>query len=122
MNYKSYAVPVVSIGTVVNGKKLVVPNQAMSLHEILERFTRNEQLPIGKDVQYHESDDDLEKISHLDMVDRAEYVEKLVETQQVYKRQEAKKEKAAKEKIAAEFRQTVEDDLKKAAGKAPKAE
>lgn len=122
MKFKSYATPAVSVGVLTRAKKIVVPNQAMSIHEILERFTRNEQLPIGKDVQYHESEDDLEKISHMDLVDRAEYVEKLQETQKLYQAQEAKKEKAVKDKIAADYREKVEDDLKKAAEKAPKAE
>lgn len=122
MNYKSVASPAPSVGLAITGKKLVVPNQAMSLQEILMRFTRNEQLPIGKDLQYHESEDDLEKVLHMDLVDREEFVDKLKETQKFYKAQEAKKEQVAKDKIAAEFKQKVEDEIKKAAEKAPKAE
>lgn len=123
MKFKSVACPGVSIGSMTKGKKIVVPNQSMSLQEILERFTRNEELPIGKDVQYHESEDDLEKVQHMDLVDREEFMDKLKETQKAFKRQEAQKEKVAKEKIAAEFRKKVEDDLKAAARvKAPGTE
>lgn len=122
MKFKSIASPEPSKGSVTEGKKIVVPNQAMTLQEILERFTRNEQLPIGKDVQYHESEDDLEKVQHMDLVDREEYMDKLKETQRVYKRQEAAKEKAYKEKLAAEYKQKLEDELKKAPEKGPKAE
>lgn len=122
MKFKSYAFPAPSVGVVSDGKKIVVPNQSMSLQEILERFTREEKLPIGKEINYHESEDDLEKVAKGDLVDREEFAEKMRETQRTYKRQEAQKEKAAKEKIAAEFKQKVEDDLKRAAVKAPKAE
>lgn len=122
MKFKSIASPAPSAGLVVVGKKIVVPNQAMSLQEILERFTRNEQLPIGKDAQYHESEDDLEKVVHMDLVDREEYMEKQKNIQKMFKAQEAKKKKAADEKIAAEYRQKVEDDLKKGGEKPPKAE
>lgn len=122
MRYKSLACPGQSIGMVYNGIKIVVPNQSMSLKEILERFSRNEELPIGKDVSFDDGDDDLEKIAHADLVDRDEYVDQLKNTQQVYKRQEAQKEKVAREKIAAEYRQKVEDELKKDAVKAPKTE
>lgn len=122
MEFKSVAIPKRWAGITITEKKLVVPNQAMSLHEILERFTRNEQLPIGKETNYDDGEDDLEKMVHLDLVDRAEYVEKLEETQKMYKRQEAQREKAAKDKIAVEFKQKVEDDLKRASEKLPKAE
>lgn len=114
MKYKSISIPAVSVGILTVAKKMVVPNQAMSLQEILERFTRNEALPIGQDVQYHESDDDLEKISHMDLVDKAEYVEKLQETQKLYKAQEAKKAKVEKERLLAEAKAEAKKEAEKA--------
>lgn len=96
MKFKSIAIPGPSMGVKITGKKIVVPDQSLSLQEILDRFTRGEPLEIGRDVQYHESDDDLEKMSHLDPVDKAEYIEKLKETQRKFDRQE--KQKAAQEK------------------------
>lgn len=96
----------------MKAKKMVVPDQSLSLQEILLRFTRNEQLPIGKDVQFHESDDDLEKVSKMDLVDRAEYVDKLKETQKGFEKQERKKaadiKKRAEEKVLEEARQKLE--------------
>lgn len=80
----------------------------MSLQEILQRFTRNETLPIGKDVSYHESDDDLEKISHMDIVDKLEFVEAQKETQKVFDRQEKAKLKATNDRIAAEYVSKIE--------------
>lgn len=118
MNYKSYALPSPSIGVAISGKKIVVPNQSLSIEEILQRFTRNEALPIGQEVQYHESDDDLEKISHMDLVDKAEYAETLKETQRVYKKQEAVKAKAEKDRLLAE----AKAEAKKEAEKASKAD
>lgn len=113
MKFKSVATPEVWPGRKVMGPKIVVPNQAMTLHEILERFTRQEELPIGKDVQYHESEDDLEKVSHMDLVDRAEYIESLKETQKVFKTQEAKKAKEEKERIMSEAKAQAMEELKK---------
>lgn len=123
MKYLSVACPTQSVGLQIVGKKIVVPNQAMSLEEILRRFVRDESLPIGKDSQYYEDgDEDLEKIPHMDLVDQSEYMDGLKETQKIYKRQEAQREKAARDKIAADFKIQVENDLKKAAEKAAKAE
>lgn len=96
MIYKSIASPVPSIGTRLKGKKIVVPNQALSLQEILERFTRNEPLEIGRETSYDDGPDDLEKVSKMDLVDREEFVDKLKHTKKQYEKQE--KAKAEKEK------------------------
>lgn len=107
MKYKQIAFPKPSKGLKNTSKRLVVPNQAMGLQEILERFTRNEPLPIGKDVNYHESDDDLMKVSRMDLVDRQEYVEKLKETKKAYDKQEQAKAKKQREKLEAEEREKI---------------
>lgn len=117
IKFKSTAYPMPSEGKdfkhVVKG---VVPNRAMSLKEILERFTRNEALPIGQDAQYHDSDVDLEKLRHMDLVDRAEYAQKMADVQKQHAQQEkAKHAKAvadAKAKIEAEARAAAEADKK----------
>lgn len=113
MKYISKAIPGVALGIKTTGKSLVVPNQALSLQEILARFTRGEPLAIGREGQYHESEDDLEKISRMDPVDQEEFRQKWSETQQLYEQQEntrkenrrKKYEKAEREKIAQELRQ-----------------
>lgn len=96
--YKSIATPAQGKGqSFVGVKKAVVPNQAMSLQEILERFTRGEPLEIGRgEGQYDDGPDDLEKLSHMDLVDKAEYVDRLKQTSKQFEKQE--KEKARKEK------------------------
>lgn len=58
-------------------KKVTVPSQAMSLREILTRFVRNEKLSVGHDVNYGDVGVDLEKMKYSDLVDRAEFSEKL---------------------------------------------
>lgn len=81
VKFKSRAWPDPSPGTdFTNAKKLVVPDQALSLQEILDRFTRNEALAIGKDVDFDDDPDlenplnvDLEKLVRKDPVERDEY-------------------------------------------------
>lgn len=115
MNYKSIAAPAPAVGQGGFGPKQVVPNMSLSLQEILERFTRNESLEIGKDPVFdEEGDDDLEKVKTMDLVDRAEYVEKLKKTRDDFEKQERKRKreldklaheeavKAAADKLAAE--------------------
>lgn len=107
MKYKSIASPEPSEGTdFTKEKKAVVPNMALSLEEILRRFTRGEPLEIGRvGASYDDGPEDLEKIQHMDMVDRAEYSEKFGEIKKAYDRQEkkrAKDEKARLDNLAVE--------------------
>lgn len=44
-----------------------VPNQSMSLKEILRRFIKREALPVEKEGVYFESEYDLEKLRHEDI-------------------------------------------------------
>lgn len=113
MKYKALAIPEPSVGQKTTGDKLVVPNQALSLREILERFTRNETLAIGREGNYHESDDDLEKVAHMDLVDREEFAEKQKATQRNYELQEKRKEAAAKKKAEELAVQKAKEELEK---------
>lgn len=85
-------------------EELTVPNQAMSLQEILERFTRKERLPVGKDVVFYDEqyDVDIEKLSRMDLAERDEFLQFQRSVKARYERQEAAK-KAAEEaaKLAA---------------------
>lgn len=114
MKYKAIALPTPAQGVSFKGtKKNVVPSQAMSLQTILERFTRNEAVPVGRDVAYgDDNDDDLEKVKHMDLVDREEFVNKLKQTQTKYEKQE--KAKAAKEhkRIVDETRAKIEAETR----------
>lgn len=108
MKFKSISVGGNSQGMTITAKKQVVPNQSMSLQEILERFTRGEALAIGRGTpEYHESEDDLEKLKNSDLVDRQEYLDKLKATQGNYAKQEKRKEAARLKKLEEEERAKI---------------
>lgn len=122
MEFKSNAIPGASKGIRIKGKSQVVPNQSLSLKEILERFTRNEPLPVGHDVSSDEDgDEDLEKLKHADLVDKFEYIDKLKAVQKEHQEKEDKKAKTAKEKAQkayeAKIRADVEAQIKSEQGK-----
>jgi len=79
-------------------KKQVVPNQAMTVREIMKRFMRNEPLAIAKEKFYHDGSFDLEKVAHADMVDRDEFIEIQTRIQKRFKAQEEYREKLEQEK------------------------
>lgn len=90
---------------------LTQPNQAMSLHEIIERFTRGEAVPIGQMVNFYESEEDLEKLDQMDIIDKRDYVERLQTVLDEYDKQqkeereavaEAEREKWFREKLEAQ--------------------
>lgn len=58
-------------------KKCVVPNQSMSLKEILQRFVRREALPVARQGIYEERFGDLEKLSKADITEQLERVAEL---------------------------------------------
>lgn len=119
MKFRSKAVPVQSVGTKYSGKSLVVPNQAMSLQEIIKRFTRNEAVPVGRDAQYFEGDVDLDKIAHADLVDKAEFIEQQKATQKEYSKQEAAKATAERKRLLKEARDKVEAEVRAEGARAP---
>lgn len=114
MKFRSIAFPAPSAGVKIKGPSLVVPNQSMSLQEILTRFTRHEELPVYHEGAYDEDgDEDLEKLANADLVDKEEYAAKLEEVKQKYDRQEKAKAKKAHEKAVAEARKQIEDEVRK---------
>lgn len=88
-----------------DAERLVVPNQSLSLKQILQRFVRREQLPILREGVYEERFGDLEKMARMDMVDRAEIADDLREKIAGFERREKEreeKEKATKAKADAD--------------------
>lgn len=104
MKYRSISLPKPSLGeSFIGVVDTVVPDQSMSLKEILTRFTRGEPVPVGHETSHAEMDVDLEKLAHADLVERAEYRSKLDEVKKRFETQEAKRkadEKAAADKAA----------------------
>lgn len=117
MKYLSRAVPDPDKGRKIRNKdgKLTVPDSAMSLAEILRRFVRNEAVPVGREMVFHESDDDLDKIAHSDLTERAEFVERQKETQREFDRQEKRKASARRKKLEEEERSKIREELAKSA-------
>lgn len=87
---------------------LTIPDASMSLQEIIDRFTRNEAVDVGFPVNFHESEDDLEKLRFLDPVEKREYIEKMKAVQDAYNVQEEKNRIALEEKTRKEFIAKVE--------------
>lgn len=82
-------------------KRLTLPDQCMSLKEMLRRFIHRETLPAAKDGIYVETEYDLEKLAKMDRVEQDEVLD-------VMKRDVASKKKAIDDDSAA--RQKVIDD------------
>lgn len=106
MKYKQSSLPAPSVGDDYSKvKSIVVPDQSLSLKDILTRFTRGEPLNVAHPVAYgvEGMDTDLEKLSNADLVDKAEYMDKLKNVQKLYDKQEkAKAAKEAADKAAAD--------------------
>lgn len=117
MKYKSIAYPQPSIGMSFDGPSLVVPDQSMKLEEILARFTRGETVALGREINYHESEDDLEKVSRMDLVDKEEYIGKLHQTQLNFEKQEKRKAEKERKRLADEVKAELKREAEEAAKK-----
>lgn len=129
LTFKKSSTPAPSVGEDYSNEiDQVVPDQNMSLEEILTRFTRGETLPVGFDVQEGDADSDnplnidLEKIANSDLVDKEEFINKLRQVQQEYEKQEAEKAAALKAKKEEEFKKLDEKRIRIAARKLAKTE
>lgn len=116
----------------MDGPKLVVPDQSLSLREILKRFTRHEALPIGSNTHYGsdgsidpESDSefniDVEKARYWDLTEKDDF--KAMVYAEKARHEKIEKAKADKVKAAnaakqkAEFDSAVQREAAKMAGK-----
>lgn len=123
MRYEGRAIPVSRGGISFKGrKKIVVPDQGLSLKDILDRFVRGEVLPVGMSHQFGDEDQDnplnvdLEKLAVADLVDKEEYKEQLKEVKRKYDIQEmeiavrkkAAEDEAAKKKDALRIKKAAE--------------
>lgn len=86
-------------------KSKYVPDQAMSIAEMFRRFVRREPLPAEKDGVYVESEYDLEKISHMDVIEKQEVLAEMKERttlkENKMKAAQEKQRKAEEEKLKA---------------------
>lgn len=103
----------------------VVPDQGLSLEEILTRFTRGEPLDVGFDTNQGSEDEnplniDLEKLANSDLVDKAEFIGQLQELQKKYEDQEKAKAAEAAAKKQKEFEELDKKRIQTAARKLAK--
>lgn len=90
LSFKQKAIPNPSDGLDLSGEELItVPDQSLSLQEILDRFTRKESLPIANDGLYENDNDevgetDLGKFHAMDIVDQYSHIENMFEKQKRY--------------------------------------
>ena len=93
-------------------KAVTVPNQAMTLQDVLKRFVRREPVAIEKQGIYEERFGDLEKLSHADPVIQQEKVAEWKEVTnqrfKAYKDSEEKKAQKKKEEFDAAVRAQIE--------------
>lgn len=110
MNYVKSSKPEPSEGvSFENEVDQVVPDQSLSLEEILTRFTRGEAMPVGMETQEGIEDDnplnvDLEKLANSDLVDKEEFIGKLRDLQNEYTKQEKQKAAEVAAKKAEEYK------------------
>ena len=111
MRFRAVGMPGPSKGVKIPGKLLVLPDQSLSLQEILQRFTRNEALPVGHNVDWGGVDDnepeseldvDLEKLAKADLTYKDDFREKVNAVKERYEREERERQakKAADKKAA----------------------
>lgn len=91
-------------------KKTVVPNQSLTLHQILKRFIKNEPLPVSKEGTYSDTQDiDLEKFYSEDITVRHEILEEQKERVKGMKAKIDDQNKSAMEKAKAKKKQEETD-------------
>lgn len=127
MKWISKSIPVPSEGQdFSNAVDQLVPDQSMSLQEIIKRFTRGEALPVGMETNPGDEDldnplnVDLEKLANADLVDKDEYKDKLKEVQRKYDAQEKAKAKKKAEADKAAVKAADEERIRLAAEKLAK--
>lgn len=92
MGLITYPVVIVKAQDYSHVKVKTVPDQSMSLQEIIRRFTRKESLPIEKEGTYETRFGDLEKIGNMDLTEQSEKIADIKEAVGKYeKRYKAKK-------------------------------
>lgn len=121
MKFKSIAIPAPSSGVPGGRPKEVVPNQSMSLKEMLERFVRKEPLPVAHSGKFGsegeidpESDSefniDQEKAKGWDLTEKEEFADKVRAKHAEW--HAAEQEKLRKQKAEAEAKAKADWDKK----------
>lgn len=104
-------------------KVLTVPNDALTIRQIIARFVRNQSLPVQKEGVYMDVGEDIEKIRKADFTEREEFLarhgEKVKSMKKKLDEKEAFDKKAAEEKAEA-ARQAIVEEVRAKGSPAPK--
>lgn len=95
-------------------KEVTVPDQSMSLKDIIKRFMRKESLPVQQEGFYEDRFGDLEKLSHEDVIVQLQRAKEIGDW--------LKKAKDHSDKIEAEKASAIEKASKEEAEKKAKFE
>lgn len=121
MKHVTYAPPSVKYGKVRKSK--TIPDQSMSIQEIVKRFVRG--IPVDvvqRDPVYiDQEEDDLERLSRMDFGEKAEYAAALAERNarvQAELAEAERNESEAKQKAAKEAAEKSEKEAEAAADRA----
>lgn len=102
------------------GEKVhTVPNQSMTLQEILKRFVRREQLPVMKDGVYETRFGDLEKLKNADITEQLDRADQLNDFIKRGKEHQDKMEKEMSEKMMREKLEKEEREKRPPGSTAP---
>lgn len=113
MKFHGFSKPAPSKGRSDWGPKIVQPNAALSLQDILMRFTRGEAVPVGMgNGVYHEGDDDLSQIQHADLVDKAVFVEKQKAIRQRFNDEQLELKAKRRKKFEEKEKARIEADVR----------
>lgn len=94
----------------VNDKpSMTIPDQTMSIREILTRYARGLPLGGGQDV-YYDEEDEMPDIRTMDLTDIADMRDEYLQRKAMY---DEKIEKAKSEKTKAKYRKEWEEEQKK---------
>lgn len=94
-------------------KVVTMPDQSMSLREILQRFIRKESLAISKEGTYADVGLDLEKLANADMVEQMEVADIIKDDLRKKKEGDARRKKEADAAAAAQAEKEKEKPIQK---------
>lgn len=119
MQFKGKAIPAISVGVdFTDEEDLLQPDQGLSLKDILERFTRGEALPVGKNGTFGSDDEhevfsvDLEKLMYADLVDKSAYYDKLTEIRKKANEEDIARQKAQRQAQADETEKLIQKRIR----------
>lgn len=102
-----------------NGKSMTVPNQAMSVLEMLKRHRQGLPLDQARGALFHEGDEPVRNLDHMDLVDRQAYMDSVADALVEVR---ARLQAQMKTKAEKEFMDKVDAAVRERLAKMPKSD